>query len=210
MQSGHSLASASPKPRSRRLEQVARSSPGVYQGATRACLCLHPNMPRGHSLARHCDPIPRVLDPIMSARAPEHAQWQLSCKALRSHSSSAGAYSQAAVAKCARPLWMCRAIIAGQQRQIQPTPLWLAAVAEGRLLAARVTQEVWGHAELLRARRACCWATPAAVLSHQPQLQHTSLVPAALPADRRCPSWSPMLSTLPAWLAVRLVPDPAS
>ena len=77
-------------------------------------------------------------------------------------------------------------------------PLWLAAVAEGRLLAARVTQEVWGHAELLAGKARLLM--PAAVLSHQPQLQHTSLVPAALPADRCCPSWAPMLSTLPAWL----------
>ena len=103
---------------------------------------------------------------------------------------------------------MCRAIIAGQQRQIQPTPLWLAAVAEGRLLAARVTQEVWGHAQLLAGK--ACLLMPAAVLSHQPQLQRASLVPAALPADKCCPSWSPMLSTLPARLAVCLVPDPAS
>ena len=87
-------------------------------------------------------------------------------------------------------------------------PLWLAAVAEGRLLAARVTQEVWGHAELLAGKARLLM--PAAVLSQQPQLQRTSLVPAALPADRCCPFWSPMLSTLPAWLAVCLVPDPAS
>jgi hypothetical protein len=82
---------------------VAWSSPGVYQGATRACLCLHPNMPRGHSLARHGDPIPRVRDAIKSVRTPEHAQWQLSCKALRSHSSSAGAYNQATVSTVPGP-----------------------------------------------------------------------------------------------------------
>jgi len=180
----------------------------MYQGATRACLCLHPNMPRGHSLARHCDPIPRARDPIMSARAPEHAQWQLSCKALRSHSSSAGAYSQATDSACDRSLLMCHAIIAGQQRQIQPTPLWVAAVVEGRLLAARVTQEVWGHAPLLAGKARL--SLPAAGLLHRPPLQQAILAPAALPADRRCPSCPPRLPIVPAWLAVRLVPDPVS
>ena len=67
---------------------------------------------------------------------------------------------------------------------------------------------MWGQAELLAEK--ACLLMPAAVLSHQHHLQHKSLVPAALPADKRSPSWSPTLSTLPAWLAVRLVPDPAS
>ena len=110
---------------------------------------------------------------------------------------------------------MCRAVRAGQRRQIQPTRSWLAAVTKGSLLAALVPQEVWGHVPLLAGR--ACLLLPAAAMSHQPPLEQASLVPiawlqvgAALPADGRCPYWSPMLSTLPAWLAVRLVPDPAS
>ena len=30
---------------------------------TQSCPCVRPNMPSGNSLARHCDPIPRALEP---------------------------------------------------------------------------------------------------------------------------------------------------
>ena len=94
------------------------------------------------------------------------------------------------------------AVMPGHWHQIQPTPQWLAVVAENRPVAAQVAQEVWGHA-LLLARRACL-LEPAAGMSHRPLLQQALLVL----ADRCCPSWPPKLSTVPAWLAVGLVPDP--
>ena len=89
--------------------------------------------------------------------------------------------------------------------QIQPTPPppWLAVVAENRPVAAQVAQEVWGHA-LLLVKRACL-LEPAAEMSRRPLLQQASLVL----ADKCCPSWPPKLSTVPDWLAVGLVPDPA-
>ena len=90
----------------------------------------------------------------------------------------------------------------GHWNQIQPTPQWLAVVAENRTVAAQVAQEVWGHT-LLLARRACL-REPAAGMSHRPLLQQALLVL----ADRRCPSWPPKLSTVPAWVAVGPVPDP--
>ena len=94
------------------------------------------------------------------------------------------------------------AVIPGHWHQIQPIPQWLAVVAENRPVAAQVAQEVWGHA-LLLARRACL-LEPAAGMSHRPLLQQALLVL----ADKCCPSWPPKLSTVPAWLAVGLVPDP--
>ncbi len=75
-------------------------------------------------------------------------------------------------------------------------------VAESRTVVAQVAQEVWGHTVLL-ARRACL-REPAAGMSHRPLLQQALLVL----ADRRCPSWPPKLPTVPAWVAVGLVPDP--
>ena len=92
----------------------------------------------------------------------------------------------------------------GQWHQIQPTPPWLIAVFENRPIAARVAQEVWGHALLLVGR--ACLLEPAARLSHRPLLQQALLVL----ADRRLPILPPKLSTVPAWLAVCLVPDPVS
>ena len=83
----------------------------------------------------------------------------------------------------------------------QPPP-WLAAVVGSRPVAARVAREVWGHALLLAGR--ACLLEPAAGLSHRPPLQQAILVP----ADKCCPSWHPKLSTVRAWLAVGLVPDP--
>ena len=79
-----------------RLEQVARSSrvcsqeqpkhvgtdtqmclqvillPGTalpfLECVTQAFLCVHPNMPRGHALALHCDPTDRLRGAVMSGQ----------------------------------------------------------------------------------------------------------------------------------------------
>ena len=75
-------------------------------------------------------------------------------------------------------------------------------VAENRSVAARVVQEVWGHALLMVGR--ACLLEPAAGMARRPLLQQAFLVL----ADKCCPSCPPKLSTVPDWLAVRMVPDP--